>query len=87
MRFSARLAWPGLAGLALLLAAQAKARLRRGGPEVRDAFNRAITALRGRARLQAKALRAFADYLALHGKSADAYAEAERAIALLDSSG
>lgn len=74
-------------GLALLIAAQAKARLARPLPEVRESFSRAITVLRGRSpRLQAKAHRGLADYLAARGRSADAFAEAEKAMALLDSS-
>lgn len=72
-------------GQALLICAQAMGELDRPGPEVRGAFERAIAALRGRsARLQARAHRAFADYLARHERSADAYAEAQKALALLD---
>lgn len=74
-------------GAAMLIEAQARAALDRTSSEVRDAFARAINALRTRSpRLQARAHRAYGEYLASRGKQAEAYAEVEKAIALLEAS-
>lgn len=70
---------------AMLIEAQARAALDRPMSEVRDAFARAIHALRTRSpRLQARAHRALGGYLASRGKQTEAYTEAEKAIALLE---
>lgn len=74
-------------GLALLIAAQADGAAAEPTKVVAQSFARALTALRGRpARLRARAHRAYADYLVSKGKTAEAYAEAQRALALLDPS-
>lgn len=76
---------PQTAALATLIEAQSRAALEHPVSEVRRAFGRAVTALRARSpRLEARAHRAYAQFLAGRGKQAEAYAEAERAIALLE---
>lgn len=72
-------------GLALLLVAEALGALGRPPAAVRQAYARAITALRERpARLRARAHRSFATYLRRHGKAAEALTEAEKALDLLE---
>ncbi|MGE5099671.1 MAG: helix-turn-helix domain-containing protein [Deltaproteobacteria bacterium] len=73
-------------GLAMVIAAQAMAELKRSAPEIAKAFERAISALKNSPRLQARAHRLYADYLSKHGKVAAAYAEAQKAVALLERS-
>lgn len=52
---------------------------------VAQAFAHALTALKSRPpRLRARAHRAYADYLAAKGKTTEAYAQAQAALALLD---